>query len=131
MLRFLLCAGCFFSAILPVTAQVIVSQRTQLIGRQRITDIMVDEVLPSPRPTGTEKKVQGPAELVTLKAKDWNAGMRFKDDKGNVWRLVYGPAVLQSPAELNGALTNAADGRVLFLTSSGTLFVKLPPSSSK
>jgi hypothetical protein len=125
MLRFILCAACFFVGIPQATAQVLISQRTQAIGKQRITDIMAEEVLPSPRQAGAEAKKEGDAALATLAAKDWKSGVLFKDGTGSVWRLVYGPSMPHNPPQLNGALTRAADGRVLFLTNTGTLFIRI------
>jgi hypothetical protein len=125
MLRSILCVSCLLVGIPVATAQVVISQRTQVIGSQRITDIFVREVLPLPRQGGAEAKGQGETSLVTLMAKDWKSGVQFKDDNGSVWRLLYGPTLLNNPPQLNGALTRAGDGRVLFLTSGGTLFIRV------
>jgi hypothetical protein len=125
MSRSILCAVCLLVFISQATAQVQFSLRTHVIGKQRITDIVQEEVLPVPRQAGAEVKGQGESAAVTLMAKEWKSGVQFKDGDGNAWRLVYGPGLANNPPQLNGALTRAGDGRVLFLTNGGTLFIRI------
>jgi hypothetical protein len=125
MLRAILCAVCFFVGISQATAQVQISFRTHAIGKQRITDIFAEEPLTPPRQAGAEAKAKGDSAVVTLIARDWKSGVMFKDGDGNAWRLVYGPILPSSPPQLDGALTHASDGRVLFLTNGGTLFIRI------
>jgi hypothetical protein len=124
MLRSILCAACFFAAIPQATAQVQIFQRTQAIGKQRITDIVVVvETVPLPLQAGDKK--DGEPKIVTMVAKDWKCGAQFKDGAGKVWRLLCGPTLQHNPLQLTGTLTGAADGRVLFLTNGGTLFLRI------
>ncbi|HYV34590.1 MAG TPA: hypothetical protein VE988_02735 [Gemmataceae bacterium] len=120
--RFILSAACFFAIIQAATAQVQqYTYRTTAIGCQRITDIIPVEALPP------GKVIEGKSspKLVTMTAKDWKDGTQFTDGSGKMWRTVYGPALQQNPDQLSGTLTTASDGKVLFLTGGGTLFMRV------
>ena len=123
--RFVLCAACFFAAIPVATAQVQIEYQTYAIGCQRITDFVPVEALAPAAKAATDAKVPVAAKLESVSAKNWNNGVQFTDATGRLWRLAYGPALKQSPPQLSGTLTNTADGRVLFLTNEGTLFVRV------
>jgi len=125
--RLLICAAVFLACVSSASAQTQVqfNYRTTAIGCQRITDIVAVEVLVTPGKVIAEVKGPTVPRIETLSAKDWNNGVQFTDGAGRMWRLAYGPALTGNPAQLNGTLTDTADGRALFLTGDGTLFLRV------
>ena len=122
--RFILVGACFLSLTQAVTAQVQYNIRTTWFGCQRITEIAAVEPLAAPKQVG-EVKGQVDPKQVTMSAREWRGGILFKDGDGRVWRLVQGSALLHNPLQLTGTVSNGPDGRVLFLTSGGVLFVRI------
>ena len=59
---------------------------------------------------------------VVLGAKDWRCGREFTDEDGNRWRLMSGSPLAQKPNQVPGWTLRTADGRQLFLTTTGALY---------
>jgi hypothetical protein len=123
--RFILGAACLAALVPAAHGQELVNYRTTAIGCQRITDFIVVEIVGAPRKLEAEGKGQIDTRFVTLTTKDWKNGDQFTDATGKLWRLAYGPTLPHNPPQLTGTLTHPGDGRVLFLSSGGTLFIRI------
>jgi hypothetical protein len=120
MLRKILCVACVLAAVPHVLAQTQINVTTQVIGKQRITTI--DQVGPQQLVAGK----QGEAPTVTaLSARNWKCGIQFDDEMNRHWRRVYGPALTHHPTQLSGTIMRGSDGKLMFVTSGGTVFMRI------
>jgi hypothetical protein len=107
--------------------------RSKKDGNAKTTTIIPVEAPKVTNPAPAGKAPPGPldpppgeakGEVVTVKS--WICGTQFTDDKGQTWTRVMGPREASKPDKLAGWKIRAKDGKLIFVTVDGAIFVPTP-----